>query len=347
MCVIGVSGVTLDLNGNTVTAISENQDIQGTVGIRLFSASDIVIKNGTLAGFHRAGIYADGLERFEIENIKTKRCGRYTKTSLGGIFLLNAKTGSIRDCVCDASIPFGISGAALEDVVYLRNKITETTSTAANNMFGFEIAAGIFLGDTFTIANFKLNFPSRGVRVKECEVSRVHNKALSFGLNLSAFLDSTTFKSAIIEDCLVTHCFIESGASPRAEIVGLDGVNIDNLIIRRCKVSDLVNESGGGIDGLVVSANGALVEDCSVTGISCNSSSGTVTISGFIVESVLAGTSSSYNDIRLLNCRTENIVNRGTNEVAGFRVIGLGSIPGGDSRSWVYLRGMYSSTMPK
>ncbi len=325
---IKANNVNLNLNGYT---LSQGNTVAGVNGIAITGVSEVVVANGNVESFTRTGVTANDCSVISLQGLTVAHCGSGTSAiSVGGIFVTNLTDSTVTNCVCDHSIPFGISGAALQNVIFTGNTTSNTTSTAVNVIFGAgvgEIASGIFLGDTFAFnPDFTLNFPSTGVIVRDCHVSSVHGQALVFGLNVSAFVPPLTgLASALVEDCTVDHLFTDAGAPVTAEVVGIDGVNVLNLVIRGCTVTNLANTTGGEIDGIVMSSSNSFIENCIVAGLSGSSVTANATINGFIIESALSLLGADYTNVTFNNCSASNLVNAGTTGAYGFRLFGPGS----------------------
>ena len=140
---ISASNVELNLNGYT---LSQGNTVANANGITVSGVSEVIVKNGNVESFTRAGIAIDSCERTLIQDLTVVSCGG-PANSLGGIVVTNTKNSSVEGCLCDLNVPFGISGAAIQDVSFIRNSCTNSTSTASNTLL-VQVAAGFYLVDT-------------------------------------------------------------------------------------------------------------------------------------------------------------------------------------------------------
>jgi nitrous oxidase accessory protein NosD len=174
---IGVSGVTLDLNGHTLNGVPAGPTTQA-VGIRANDVVGAIIRNGIIRGF-ATGVLLDGAASANhlLENLQVDRSSIYGMDVKGtGIIVRNNQ-------ITDVGGGGGEFQSAVGIYAHQTNRLTITGNVIAhlhgNNMEGY----GVFVsgGDTVEVSGNSITDPVTGIYFENGQNAVIDRNRLIFG----------------------------------------------------------------------------------------------------------------------------------------------------------------------
>lgn len=299
---IVADGVTLDLQHYT---LQNESPLLKTVGIYAKGASDLVIKNGTIAGMGVGGVWCKNgtgviVKEIIVDGLAYSDIVNYTVPA--GILAASCNRVLVKKCkVKNADVTTGsLAGIQMSETV--SSQVLECEVSSFINRDGACTGIGHFLSDDSFIKSCKIrNLTS----TFQGNLNTEGHTAIGMVPTLSA--------NVVIEKCSIANIF---GCCDDAH--GISAFECLGIVIQKCSVCNVVDgngpeQTGAKATGIEVYSSGAKVSDCWVKNIvAINPQDKQST--GFSMASGLG--------IEFVNCKAENVsvvdANGNTDSSLGF-----------------------------